>query len=188
MHRGLSILTCLLLAMAGLTGMAGAQASPTATGPGAYVVLGVGASAYHTEYGQRVLGGFQGWVDFKPIPRLSLEGEVRVLDRNEDLGAHASTYLLGPRFSRQRRGVEPYVKALAGSGHFVFPYHYATGNYFVVGGGGGVDVHVGDRLRVRLVDVEYQKWPRFSFGSMSSYGVSVGVSYTLHRSETRWGR
>ena len=188
MRHPILLLLSFLSVVFGAAGSAGAQASPTATGPGGYLVLGVGASAYHIEYGQRTLGGLQGWVDFKPIPRLSLEGEVRRLDRNEDLGTHATTFLLGPRFSRQRRGIEPYGKVLAGSGHFVFPYSYATGNYFVVSGGGGVDVHLGNRLRVRVVDFEYQRWPRFSFGSMPSYGVSAGISYTFYKSETRWDR
>ena len=188
MRRQLLLLLSLLIVSVWLAGSAGAQAAPTATGPGGYLVLGVGASAYHIEYGQRVLGGVQGWVDFKPIPRLSLEGEARLLNRNEDLHTHAATFLLGPRFSRQRRGVEPYVKALAGSGHFVFPYNYARGNYFVVSGGGGVDLHVGNRLRVRALDVEYQYWPKFSFGTMNSYGISAGISYTFYHSETRWIR
>jgi hypothetical protein len=31
----------------------------------------------------------------------------------------------------------------------------------------------------RLADAEYQVWPQFTFGSMSSYGVSAGVLYHI---------
>ena len=184
MLRALKLQLTLFASTLFLTILAGAQAVPTATGPGAYLTLGVGASIYHVDYGQRQLGGLEGWVDYKPVSIFGIEAEVRQLDRNEDLGTHATTFLAGPRISRPRRGFEPYLKALAGSGHFVFPYNYARGNYLVVAAGGGVDINLGDRLRIRAIDLEYQRWPQFTFGSMSPYGVSAGISYALHRSET----
>ncbi|GAC1357890.1 MAG: hypothetical protein NVSMB3_04720 [Acidobacteriaceae bacterium] len=69
---------------------------------------------------------------------------------------------------------------LAGRGTFVFPYHYATGNYLALAGGGGVDIHRG-RWQLRAIDFEYQVWPQFTYGRMSQYGVSAGVSYTVLR-------
>ena len=165
-----------------------AQALPTATGPGSYVSVGAGVSGYHLEYGERWLGAPEGWVDANMTWRLGLEGEVRSLRYNQDLGTHANTYLAGPRLSLLPGRLEPYVKVLAGTTHFHFPYSYAHGTYFAYAGGGGLDVHLSDRLQVRLLDVEYQRWPGFTFGPTASYGVSAGISFTLHRSVTRYVR
>ena len=164
--------------------VAGAQALPTATGPGTSIQVGGGVSGYHLEYGQRWLGGVQGWVDYNPLLRFGIEGEARWLRYNQDLGTHAATYLVGPRFLLHRGHIEPYAKVLAGSGRFAFPYGYAHGDYFVVAGGGGVDLRLTPRLYIRVVDVEYQQWPKFTYGSMPSYGASAGISYVIHRGET----
>lgn len=161
-----------------------AQALPTATGPGQSIVIGVGTSAYHIDYGHRWLAGPHAWIDYTPLLHFGIEGEARLLDHNEDLGTHASTLIVGPRIVVCRGPLEPYVKVLVGSGHFNFPYRYAQGNYLIVAGGGGVDLHVGPRLQVRVLDVEYQRWPQFTFGAMTSFGVSTGISYTIRRGET----
>jgi hypothetical protein len=34
-----------------------------------------------------------------------------------------------------------------------------------------------------LIDVEYQDWSKFTFGPEHPYGVSVGISYQLFRSD-----
>lgn len=161
-----------------------AQALPTATGPASTLQLGVGFSGYHIDYGQRWLGGPLVWADYNPLLHLGVEGEARSLRYNQDLGVHGSTFLVGPRVVLHHGPVEPYVKVLAGSGRLIFPYAYAHGNYFVVAGGGGVDVRLGDRLKIRVIDLSYQQWPKFNFGTMTSYGVSAGISLTLRHGET----
>lgn len=185
-HRSSTLVSFVLAAAALLSRRASAQASPTATGPGQSIAIGVAASAYHIEYGQRWLAGPQAWIDYNPLLHLGVEGEIRRLDRNEDLGTHASTLLVGPRVPLFRGGTGPYIKVLAGSGQFHFPYRYAQGNYLVVAGGGGVDVRLGNHLQVRVLDVEYQRWPEFTFGSMSSFGISTGISYTGKIGQTWW--
>lgn len=161
-----------------------AQALPTATGPAATLQIGVAVSAYHIDYGQRWLGGTQAWIDYKPLLHLGIEGEARSLRYHEDLGVHASTYLIGPCFSLRRGALDPFVKVLVGTGRFSFPYSYAHGTYFVAEAGAGVDVQVGKRLNLRLIDVAYQQWPKFNFGDMTSYGASAGLSFNLRRGET----
>lgn len=180
--RSLAVLSLLLF---GVSATTFSQSLPTGTGPGTSVTLGGGYSIYHIPYGERDLGGYQGWVDAGLYWRASVEAEARQLRQNQDLGTHASTYLIGPRYSFRPSGFEPYVKVLAGMGRFTFPYNYARGNYFVVAGGGGVDLHVGDRIRFRVLDLEYQEWPQFTFGSMNSFGISSGVSIVLYRGATR---
>ena len=186
LHRHGTRIVLTFVAAGSLACLADAQALPTATGPGQSIAIGVGASAYRIDYGQRWLGGPQAWADYNPLLHFGIEGEARLLDLNEDLGTHASTVLVGPRILLSRGGVEPYVKALAGSGHLTFPYRYAEGSYLVVAGGGGVDLHLGNRLQIRLFDVEYQRWPKFTFGPMASFGVSTGISYTIRRGESWW--
>jgi hypothetical protein len=73
----------------------------------------------------------------------------------------------------------PFVKVLAGIGHFEFPYRYATGNYFVIAPGAGVDFALNRRLKVRVVQLEYQSWPQFTYGNLHSYGISSGISVRI---------
>jgi hypothetical protein len=68
---------------------------------------------------------------------------------------------------------------LSGGGRFDFPYGYAHGNYFVVAPGAGLDLRLGQKVRVRLIDMEYQVWPGFSIGSLHPYGISAGISFQL---------
>jgi hypothetical protein len=72
-----------------------------------------------------------------------------------------------------------YGKGMVGIGQFNFPYNYAKGTYLVIAPGGGVDYRWTRRMTVRLADVEYQIWPQFTYGSMTSAGVSVGLRYNI---------
>ena len=166
------------------TRKATAQALSTASGPASTLQVGAGLSGYHIDYGQRWLGGSMVWIDYSPLLHLGVEGEARSLRYNQDLGVNASSFLAGPRVSLHLGSVEPYVKVLAGSGRLTFPYAYAHGSYLVVATGGGVDVRIGSHLKVRVIDVSYQEWPKFTFGTMTSYGASAGISLTLRRGET----
>ena len=161
-----------------------AQALPTATGPASTLQMGVGLSGYHIDYGQRWLGGPVVWLNYNPLLHLGVEGEARFLRYNQDLGVHGSTLLAGPRITLHRGSTEPYIKVMAGSGRLTFPYSYAHGSFFVVAAGGGVDACFGERVRIRVIDVTYQRWPQFSFGRMTSYGASAGISLVLRRGET----
>lgn len=158
-----------------------AQAAPTEIGPGSYFAVGGTASLFQAAYGQRELGGVAVYADANMTWRYGLEGEARWLNQNEDPATHAheTTYLVGPRYSFRDGGIAPYAKLLAGAGIFSFPYNYAQGNYLVVAPGAGVDLKVGKRIRLRLIDVEYQVWPQFSFGEIHPYGVSFGLSYRI---------
>ncbi|WP_353072154.1 hypothetical protein [Tunturiibacter gelidiferens] len=90
-----------------------------------------------------------------------------------------STYLIGPRVQFRRGPYTPYVKTLVGLGYFNYPYESAQGRYFVIAPGAGVDLMLGQNLKIRLIDIEYQEWPQFTFGTISPYGVSFGFSYRV---------
>ena len=177
-----SLAALALLSCAVFSGLqrAGAQAVYTATGPGTYISIGVTASAFQQDYGQRLIGGGTLFANANITRRIGLEAEVR------DLAAHTSedvkqqTYLAGPRFAVLARTWRPYVKLLAGRGDFAFPFHDAHGSYFVVAPGGGVDLRIpNSRFTIRAVDVEYQIWPDFTFGELHPYGVSTGISFQI---------
>ena len=53
------------------------------------------------------------------------------------------------------------------------------GRYFAIAAGAGVDLMLGNDLKIRLIDVEYQQLPQFTFGTISPYGISFGVSYRV---------
>ena len=174
--RRLNWLTLTLLAVASALG----QALPAGIGPGTYVQAGVSGSLFQVDYGQRKLAGGTVFLDAHLYRRIGAEAEVRTLRVNQDEGVHETTYLVGPRISLLRGAVRPYAKLLAGRGEFYFPFHYATGSYFVLAAGGGVDWHVKrTRLTVRLIDVEVQDWPGFSFGPIHPYGIGSGVAWTV---------
>ena len=95
------------------------------------------------------------------------------------LASGSRRFWRGPRWAFRRKGFVPYVKLLAGGGRFDFPFGYGYGDYLVVAPGAGVDLRLGDKVRVRLADFEYQVWPGFTFGSIHPYGVSAGISFQI---------
>jgi hypothetical protein len=160
-----------------LTTAACAQDVPAAKGPGSYVAVGGTLSAVNTDYGQRELFGGTLFVDANVYNRFGLEAEARKLTLHSDDGTKMTTYLAGPRLSRDFHSLRVYTKLMAGRGVFDFPYHYARGEYFVYAGGAGVDWRVKrSRLIVRIVDLEFERWPDFTFGQLRPFGVSSGLS------------
>jgi len=167
-----------LLAALATAPVASGQALPTATGPGAYVNVGGTYSKFQADYGSQAISGVSVYVDTNYIWRYGLETEARRMTY-PNFGERQSTLLSGLRWSFRPKGLMPYAKLLVGGGRFDFPYGFGTGNYFVVAPGAGVDLRVGGRVKVRLVDFEYQEWPGFTFGALHPYGVSAGISYQI---------
>jgi hypothetical protein len=153
-----------------------AQALPTATGPGTYVIVGGTLSGFEADYGRQAITGGSAYIDSNLFWRYGIEAEARRIIY-PNFGERQTTVLVGPRWSLRPTGLIPYVKLLAGIGRFEFPYGYGYGDYLVVAPGVGVDWRLGRKVRVRLVDFEYQQWPGFSFGAIHPYGVSAGISY-----------
>jgi hypothetical protein len=172
------------LLLMGLTGAqaARAQALPTATGPGAYVIVGGTYSDFQADYGQRKISGASVYVDSNLQWRWGVETEARRM-MYPNFGESQSTLLAGPRWSFHPKGFVPYVKFLVGGGRFEFPYGFGYGDYFVMAPGAGVDLRVGRKIRVRLIDVEYQDWPGFTYGTIHPYGISAGISFQVLGSE-----
>jgi hypothetical protein len=178
MNRSLSIAFVALTSLLGLR-ESSAQALPTATAPGAYISIGGTLSSFQSGYGKQKVDGAGVYVDINPIRAVGIEAESRWLGQSKMSKIGESTYLAGPRVQFRRGPYTPYVKTIVGLGYFNYPYDSAKGRYFVVATGAGVDLMLGQNLKIRLIDVEYQQWPQFTFGTINPYGVSFGLSYRV---------
>jgi hypothetical protein len=156
-----------------------AQAAPTATGPGSTIVAGGGASLFNSPYGQRDLGGGFIFADIQPHWRFGVELEARYLRLHTSEDASEKNYLAGPRLLLRSSQWQPYAKFLIGDGHIDLPFQYAHGDFLTLVPGGGLDLEMNDYINVRVIDLEYQLWREFPFGSMNPYGISAGVSFRL---------
>lgn len=164
-----------------------AQAVPTATSPGSSVALGGTYSMYQTAYGERVLGGAGVHLDVNLRKSLGLEAEARWLRQNQQADTHETTWLVGPRYQASfgTSRWKPYVKVLVGLGVFNFPYDYQKGQYFVVAPGAGLEYRLNDTFSLRVVDVEYQRWPQFTYGPITPYGIGFGMTWRIFNG-TAW--
>jgi opacity protein-like surface antigen len=161
--------------------VAHAQASPTATGPGSYVAVGAGTSAFQVDYGRHDNAGGFVFVDVNPEWRVGLEGEARFLRWHAAEQVTESTYLGGLRVAILRpRRFRPYGKFLAGVGKITLPFGYAHGAFLAYAPGAGLDISLSDRVSIRAVDFEYQHWPQFTYGTLNPYGISAGISIRLN--------
>ncbi len=158
-----------------------AQAVPTASGPGSYIAVGGGISWFQADYGHRDIGGGVLYAEVNPHWRFGLEGEARFLRAHTAQDVNEANYLGGVRVALLHpRRLQPYVKFLAGVGKITLPYRYAHGSFLVYAPGAGLDLALNDRLSIRAVDIEYQRWPGFPYGRLSPYGVSAGLLFRLN--------
>jgi hypothetical protein len=153
-----------------------AQVVPSAVGPGAYVAVGTGVSAFQAVYGQRYLGGGLIYADVHPQWRVGFEGEARFLRFHTSEDVTETNYIGGIHLLVLRsHDVELYAKFLVGMGRITLPFDQAHGSFLAYVPGGGVDIALNHYVTLRAVDFEYQHWPRFPFGSFSPYGISSGI-------------
>ncbi|TCK73742.1 hypothetical protein [Acidipila rosea] len=172
---------CVAAVVAGTCGSVYGQVKPAGVGGDESIAVGGTTTVAHLDYGKRWLGGASVFADINWNPRYGVEGEASWLWIHQQAQTHYSTYLVGPRISLGAFGrFRPYVKGLAGDGHFNFPYNYGVGNYLVIAGGGGTDYRLNSKFRIRVADFEYQYWPRFTFGAITPYSFSTGLRYTIY--------
>lgn len=181
-------MTCLarrvVLGMAGalpaITALgAHAQAIPTATVRLAYVAGGVSYSIFQPDYQQNTMKGITGYVDVATSSHWSVEMETHHLIYDGPGNMSEITYLIGPRYRLHYGFIEPYAKTMVGGAAFNYPSPLTQpqGKFLAIAYGGGVDVPMGSRFILRLVDFEYQQWPGFAANSLTPYGVSFGGSF-----------
>jgi hypothetical protein len=179
LSRRTVFLAALVAVCLGLARLSSAQVVPSADMGGFTLVAGATASGYDIQYGQQKLLGVAAVVDVDTRRRFGFEGEARWLQYHQANDVHVTDWLAGPRYHFSRGKFQYYVKGLAGVGQFQFPYDYAHGTYLVIAPGGGVDYRWRRKVSFRLADFEYQYWPQFTYGAMTTFGVSAGVRYHI---------
>jgi hypothetical protein len=177
-----ALVLAITIALALTATKANAQASATATGPGSFVAVGIAASGFQQDYGHHFIGGEAAYLDANLYRRIGVEVEVRRLNFHTEEDVKENTILAGFKIATNPRRFRPYIKLLAGRGTLDFPFHYATGSYFVVAPSAGLDYHLrNSRFNIRVFDFQYQLWPQFSFGQLHPYGFTTGISFDLFR-------
>jgi len=156
-------------------GVASGQVVPSADSGGLKLTVGATATGYSLDYGERKMLGVAAIADADTNRRIGIEAEAGWLIFRQTANVHTATYLIGPRCHLTFGRFQPYAKGLAGFGQFSYPYHLGQDTDLVIAPGGGVDFQLTRRVRLRLADFEYQYWPQFHYGALSSYGVSSGI-------------
>lgn len=151
------------------------QVVPSADAGGSRLTVGATATGYALQYGERKMLGVVAIADIDTKRRIGFEGEAQLLIFHLTANVHTETCLIGPRYHMTFGRFQPYAKGLVGFGRFNYPYNLGQDNDLVIAPGGGLDYRLTNRLRLRLADFEYQLWPQFHYGALSSYGVSSGI-------------
>jgi len=126
------------------------------------------------EAGPNRLYGMGAYVDARFTRWVQIEGEGRWLRFNEYKGINEDSYMIGPRVPVFTfHGLTPYGKFLFGFGSGSF----LDGHAETLAYGGGLDYRLTRRLKIRVVDFEYQQW-RVN-PTLWPYGGSAGISYTI---------
>jgi hypothetical protein len=152
-----------------------AQVVPSGDAGGYNLTVGAMATGYALGYGDRKMLGIAAVADLDTKRRTGFEGEAQWLVFHQTANVHTTTWLVGPRYHLTFGRIQPYAKVLVGFGQFNYPYNLGQDTDLVIAPGGGVDYRINRRVRIRLADFEYQFWPQFHYGALSSYGVSSGI-------------
>lgn len=169
-----------LASVLSVAAIAHGQALPTATAAGSFQV-GAGFTYANPDYGQKGIQGFSAFADFDLGLHFGVEADAHVVALITPLDLAENTYLIGPRFILPHGRFKLYGKALAGYGDLVIQEQQDNigrpdGFYFAYAIGGGIDIRATDRITIRAIDVEAQKWPNYGNG-LSPLVVTVGAAY-----------
>lgn len=162
-----------------------AQAVAPATPKLASISVGGYFSYGQTDYGQFHAYGPGAFADLDyrvwRSVGVGVEGEARFLDFNTKNGLFEQNFLGGPRVTYTiGRRWEPYIKLLVGGSRFHYPTFISKTvyDYTTYAGGGGLDIHLGNRWTVRPADFEYQRWD-FPPTGLTPWVYSAGVSFRV---------
>src|SRR5215472_5092654 len=92
-RRRLAVLAPILLFTA--SRCATGQAAESADAGRAMLSVGVAASGFTLQYGDRKMLGIAAWVDADTIRHFGFEGQMRRLEYHQTANVHAETYLAG---------------------------------------------------------------------------------------------
>jgi len=185
MKRGIFLLT--LAVLFSCSHRANAQVAPSATGAKSSLYIGGELVGGNTDYAGQVLDkkvtaspankytyGLGAFMDLRLNRWVQLEGSLR-RSRVIDYGhLHTNTAQLGflvPIFNDSKARFIPYGKALGGAAS---SHHDISAMYSL---GAGCDYQYNKRIRIRVIDFEYQGWSMHP--ALHPYQYSMGVSIRL---------
>jgi len=177
---GVILPSAVLALAASCAAVACAQVVPSGDQGGMSIAAGAMGAGSYVQYGGSKMLGLTGFVDVNSHRRLGIEAEGKWLEWRQNNNVHIETYSVGGRYRFDFGRWVPYAKGLVGFGHFNFPYNLATGSYLVVTGGAGVDLRLTRRISLRAADFEYEDWPQFTFGNMTTASVSTGIKVSIY--------
>lgn len=182
--------TCLLfLALTLVTSLPSAlhgQATAAATRGGA-TQIGAGYTwSNEDQYPGKHLQGMTIYGTFDLNNHLGVEGDLHLASVFKSYFQYKETsYDAGLRWVEHYRKFAPYAKALVGFGHSSAVNSRqivggsTPGSYFLYGLGGGLDYNVTDKMSIRCVDFEYQRWPNFPPNGLTPPLLTFGAAYRL---------
>ena len=118
------------------------------------------------------------YADIERSKWLQIEAAARWLRFNQRDGIYQDNYLVGPRFpiiSRKRMRISGRV--LIGIARMSYGDYGDHGRFSDIAFGGTVEVPLKHNLYIRLIDAEYQYWPKWGGSTLSPYGCGVGIGY-----------
>lgn len=137
---------------------------------------GAAISFVHLDYSLTNPKSFTGYVDYDFLWHVGAEAEYRYASSH----VSESNILVGPRIEARYRGFTPYIKTLVGRGGFNSPgaqVLHQNGSFNMVSYGAGIDYSFTNRISIRLVDFEYQKWLSFPPRDLQPNVLSFGAAY-----------
>ena len=175
-HIFVSCFTCLF----GFATLAHAQATPTASRPGA-LQIGVGGTIVTPDYAPAKDKGPTFYTTYDFTSHLGIEGDIHFASiiAPDDVGE--DTFLIGPRYVINHKRFSPFAKVLFGIGQLNLQFdtspHTKT-SYFAYAVGAGLDIKVIRSINVRAFDLEYQQWS-YEHG-LNPLAATIGVAYAFH--------
>jgi len=182
--------TCLLLLTLSLVTLLPAtlhaQATAAATRGGIAQVGAAYTVSNEDQYIGKYLQGVTIYGTFDLNNHLGIEGDVHLASAFKSYYHYKETsYDAGVRWTQHYRKFSPYAKALVGFGSASAqtPQQIVGGStpgtYFLFGLGGGLDYSLTNKLNIRCVDFEYQRWPNFPPNGLTPPLLTFGAAYRL---------
>lgn len=163
-----------------------AQATAAATRGGMSQVGVAYSIANEDEYPGKHVQGMTFYGTFDLNNHLGFEGDIHLDSIFKSYYKYTeSSYDAGVRWTQHYRRFAPYGKGLVGFGHSYAPAPNqivggnTPGTYFLFALGGGLDYSLNDKINIRAVDFEYQRWPNFPPHGLTPPIFTFGVAYRL---------
>jgi opacity protein-like surface antigen len=170
----------LLAGVLSLTSLGHAQALPTALAKG-NLQIGAGIGYAFPDYAPKNIKGVSAFADYDFSMHFGVEADIHYISLITPTDLGENTFVVGPRYVYRKSRFAPYAKVVFGRGDlaiqesFTNPGKY-SGNYFMFGIGGGLDIQATHHIVIRALDVEYQRWPNLGNG-LSPTVVTIGAAY-----------